>query len=452
MGNERSQLETTPQTRTTSQVPSRRKFLHTTSALAASGALTGAMGIARAAHPGSSDEIKIGLIGAGGRGTSAAAQAMNTEGPTKLVAVADAFEHRLKACMKQLSSYGEKVDVPKERQYTGFDAYKKVLESDCDLVILATPPGFRPLHFEAAVKAGKHIFMEKPVAVDATGIRRVLEANKIAKEKNLAVAVGLQRRHEQAYIDTVKRIREDNQIGDIVSARALWNGGGVWVRPREPDQSEMAYQMNNWYYFNWLCGDHIVEQHIHNLDVINWIKDGFPVSAQGMGGREFRTGIDHGQIFDHHFVEFTYADDSKLFSQCRHIPECWSKVGETVQGTKGRADVGKGELYDASGKTIWEYGRGGRGGHQQEHHDLFAALRAGKTPNEVEYGAMSTMTSILGRMATYSGKLIQMKDALASEIVISPVDEFHSYDDTPPVVPNGDGHYPVPVPGKSKIV
>ncbi|QDS98411.1 Gfo/Idh/MocA family protein [Adhaeretor mobilis] len=435
-----------------SQSTSRRNFLHTTSALAASGALTGAMGIARAAHPGGSDEIKIGLVGAGGRGTSAAAQAMNTEGPTKLVAVCDAFEHRLKACMKQLSSYGDKVDVPKERQHVGFDAYKKVLESDCDLVILATPPGFRPLHFEAAVAAGKHIFMEKPVAVDATGVRRVLEANKSAVEKNLAVAVGLQRRHEQAYIDTVKRIREDNQIGDIVSARAYWNGGGVWVRPRKPEQSEMAYQMENWYYFNWLCGDHITEQHIHNLDVINWIKDSYPVSAQGMGGREVRTGIDHGQIFDHHFVEFTYADDSKLFSQCRHIPNCWSKVGETVQGTNGRADVGAGEIYDASGKSAWKYGRGGRGGHQQEHHDLFASLRAGKIPNEAEYGAMSTMTSILGRMATYSGKMIQMKDALASELVVSPVDEFHSFDDTPPVVPDSNGRYPLPVPGKTAVV
>ncbi|MEQ8837441.1 MAG: Gfo/Idh/MocA family oxidoreductase, partial [Lacipirellulaceae bacterium] len=386
------------------------------------------------------------------RGSSAAAQAMNTEGPTKLVAVCDAFESRLKQCMKQLSSYGDKIDVPKERQFLGFDGYKKVLESDCDLVILATPPGFRPLHFEAAVKAGKHIFMEKPVAVDAAGVRRVLDNNKIAKEKNLAVAVGLQRRHEKAYIDTVKRIREDKQIGDIVSARALWNGGGVWVRPRKPDQSEMAYQMQNWYYFNWLCGDHIVEQHIHNIDVINWIKDSFPVSAQGMGGREFRDGVDHGQIFDHHFVEFTYEDGSQMFSQCRHIPGCWSSVGETVQGTKGSADVAKGELYGPDGKSIWKFGRGGRGGHQQEHHDLFAALRAGKVPNEGDYGAMSTMTAILGRMATYSGKHIKMKDALASEIVVSPVDQFHSYDDTPPVTPNKNGKYPVPIPGKSSIV
>lgn len=435
----------------------RRKFLQTTGALAATGALASTAGIARAAHPGGDDVIKIGLIGAGGRGSSAAAQAMNTEGPTKLVAVCDAFEDRLKQCMKQLSSYGDKVDVPKERQFLGFDGYKKVLESDCDLVILATPPGFRPLHFEAAVKAGKHIFMEKPVAVDAAGVRRVLEANKTAKEKNLAVAVGLQRRHEQAYIDTVKQIREEKLIGDIVSARALWNGGGVWVRPRKPDQSEMAYQMQNWYYFNWLCGDHIVEQHIHNIDVINWIKDAFPVSAQGMGGREFRTGVDHGQIFDHHFVEFTYEDGSQMFSQCRHIPNCWSSVGETVQGTKGCADVAKGELYEGSDfdkgkKTIWKYGRGGRGGHQQEHHDLFAALRAGKIPNEGDYGAMSTMTAILGRMATYSGKHIKMQDALASEIVIAPVDEFHSYDDTPPVTPDKNGNYPVPVPGKTTTV
>lgn len=432
----------------------RRKFLQTTGALAATGALASAAGITRASHPGGSDEIKIGLIGAGGRGSSAAAQAMNTEGPTKLVAVCDAFEDRLRQCMKQLSSYGDKVDVPKERQFLGFDGYKQVLESDCDLVILATPPGFRPLHFEAAVKAGKHIFMEKPVAVDAAGIRRVLDANKSAKEKNLAVAVGLQRRHEKAYIDTVNKIREEKLIGDIVSARALWNGGGVWVRPRKPDQSEMAYQMQNWYYFNWLCGDHIVEQHIHNIDVINWIKDAYPVSAQGMGGREFRTGVDHGQIFDHHFVEYAYEDGSQLFSQCRHIPDCWSSVSESLQGTKGRAffDGKTAELTDNAGKPLWKFGRGGRGGHQQEHHDLFAQLRAGKIPNEGDYGAMSTMTAILGRMATYSGKHIKMQDALASEIVIAPVDEFHSYDDTPPVTPDKNGHYPVPVPGKTTTV
>ncbi len=214
----------------------------------------------------------------------------------------------------------------------------------------------------------------------------------------------------------------------------------------------MEYQMRNWYYFNWLCGDHIVEQHIHNLDVINWLKGGVPISANGQGGREVRTGKEHGQIFDHHFVEFTYEDGSKMFSQCRHIQNCWNSVSEHAHGTKGTANISGQLIRDANGEKLWAYGRGGGDGHQQEHHDLFADIRKGVLPNEAEYGAMSTMTSILGRMATYSGKQIDMKDARASEIVIAPVDKFTSYDDTPPVVPDENGNYPVPVPGVTVTV
>ncbi|MDC0935759.1 Gfo/Idh/MocA family oxidoreductase [Pirellulales bacterium] len=440
-----------PNNRTVNSRSSRREFLHTSSALAAGAALTGGIAAANTFHAGGSDEIKLGLIGAGGRGTGAAAQAMNTEGPTRLVAACDAFDDRLQDCLEKLGSYGDKVDVPKERQFTGFDGYKKVLESDCDLIILATPPGFRPLHFEAAVAAGKQIFTEKPVAVDGAGVRRFLKANEKAREKNLAVAVGLQRRHEQAYVDTIRRL-QDGAIGDINSMRAYWNSGGVWTRPRKPDMSEMEYQMRNWYYFNWLCGDHIVEQHIHNLDVCNWLKNDFPAVAQGMGGRQVRTGKDHGEIFDHHFVEFTYGDGSKMFSQCRHIEDCWSSVSEAAHGAAGWAQIDTGKIYDRAGKVTWSFGRGGRGGHQQEHHDLFAALRAGKIPNEGEYGAMSTMTSILGRMATYSGKEIKMKDALASEIIVAPVDDYHTFADSPPVMPNADGRYAAPMPGSTLTV
>lgn len=434
---------------------SRRDFLRASSALAASGTLATAFGDqGGGVHPGGSDEIKIGLIGAGGRGTGAAAQAMNTEGPTRLVAACDAFDDRLQDCLKKLSSsYGDKVDVPKERQFAGFDGYQHVLESDCDLVILATPPGFRPLHFEAAVIAGKHVFMEKPVAVDGAGVRQVLETTKKAKEKNIAVAVGLQRRHEQAYIETIKRLQDSNAgIGDILAMRAYWNSGGVWVRPRKSEWSEMEYQMRNWYYFNWLCGDHITEQHIHNLDVCNWLKNGYPVEAHGLGGRQVRTGKEHGQIFDHHAVEFTYEDGSKLFSQCQHIQDCWTSVSEAAHGSNGSCQIDQAEIYDATGKQTWAFGRGGRGGHQQEHHDLFAALRAGKIPNEGEYGAMSTMTSILGRMATYSGKLIKMKDALASDKQLAPVDDYHSFADTPPVLPDDNGRYPVPEPGSTTVI
>ena len=259
---------------------------------------------------------------------------MNTEGATKLVALADAFPDKVQKTLRGLKGqHPEKVDVPAERQFAGFDAYKKVLETDCDIVILATSPGFRPLHFEAAINAGKHVFMEKPVAVDPAGVRRVVAAAKKAKQENLAVAVGLQRRHERRYRETIKRL-QDGAIGDIVLTRAYWNGGGVWTRPRQAEQTEMAYQMRNWYYFNWLCGDHITEQHIHNLDVINWLMDGYPVKAQGQGGRQVRTGIDNGEIYDHHMIEFTYANGSKMLSQCRHIRNTWGSVSEHAHGTQ----------------------------------------------------------------------------------------------------------------------
>ncbi len=435
-----------------SKRPSRRKFMKDTSILVAAGAVAGPLQRANAAHPFGDDTIRIGLIGCGGRGSGAAAQAMNTAGPTKLVAVGDAFDNRIQQCLRALQrDHSDKLDVPAERQFVGFDAYQKVLECDVDLVILATPPGFRPQHFEAAIESGKHVFMEKPVAVDAAGVRRVLATTALAKQRNLAVAVGLQRHHEQKYQETIQRLH-DGAIGDVICTRVYWNGGGVWVRERQEDQTEMEYQMRNWYYFNWLCGDHINEQHIHNLDVGNWVKNAYPISANAMGGREVRNGRNHGQIFDHHFVEYTYDDGSKMFSQCRHIPHCWNSVAEHAHGTNGSCNISGAKIYGSDGKETWRYGAGGAGGHQEEHHDLFAALRRGEIPNEGEYGAMSTMTAILGRMASYSGQVITMEDALASQLVESPVDQLTSFEDTPPVTPDENGLYPIPVPGVTEVL
>ena len=435
-----------------SKKSTRRNFMKDSSLIVAGSAVASQLVVPQHAHAAFGDDtIKIGLVGCGGRGTGAANQAMNTAGKTKLIAMADAFEDKVKSSLRGLSrEHGDKLDVPEERQFSGFDAYKKVLETDCDLVILATPPGFRPLHVEAAINAGKNVFMEKPVAVDAAGVQRVLEATRMAKQKNLALAVGLQRRHEDRYKETIKRL-QDGMIGDIMLGRVYWNGGGVWTRPRKEGQTEMEFQMRNWYYFNWLCGDHICEQHIHNLDVMNWLKEGFPVAANGQGGREVRTSKEHGQIFDHHFVEFTYEDGTKMFSQCRHIQNCWNSVSEFAHGTKGTSNIGGATINDANGDQLWQYGKGGGGGHQQEHHDLFADIRKGIIPNEGEYGAMSTMTSILGRMATYSGKSISMKDALSRGRTVSPIDQYSSFDDAPPVSPNEDMTYPVPVPGKYKV-
>ena len=431
----------------------RRNFLKKSSlAIAGTAAMTN---ITKAAWVSSDDTIKLGLIGCGGRGRGAANQAMNTKGPTSLVAMADAFDDQLQSARRTLvEQHSDKVDVPDERQFVGFDAYAKVLEQDLDLVILATPPGFRPLHFEAAVNKGKHVFMEKPVAVDAAGVQRVLDATRKAKQDDLLVQVGLQRRHETRYRETIKRL-QDGAIGDINFMRAYWNGAGVWTRPRKPGQTEMEYQMRNWYYFNWLCGDHITEQHIHNLDVINWLKNGFPVEAEGMGGRQVRTSKEHGEIFDHHMIEFTYADGSRMLSQCRHIPGCKNSVSEWAHGSKGTCNISGQKIQMANGET-WKFNKkemapGEPGGHQNEHHDLFRDLRAGKLPNDGEYGAMSTMTSILGRMATYSGKAIKMDKALAQGRVVSPVDKFTRFDQDPPVMPLDDMTYRIPVPGKENV-
>ena len=431
----------------------RRGFLKTSAAATAGAAVLG--DLAARAYASSEDLIKVALIGCGGRGRGAAVQALRTEGNVKLVAVADAFkdnaESGLQAITKEMEDQPERLDVKPDAVFGGFDAYQKVLGMpDVKLVILATPPGFRPLHFEAAIRAGKHVFMEKPVAVAAPGVRQVLAAGELAKEKNLAVGVGLQRHHQLGYIETIKRL-QDGEIGDIHTARAYWNMGELWLRARKPEQTELEWQMRNWYYFNWLCGDHINEQHIHNLDVINWVKGQYPVRAIGMGGRQVRTSKDFGEIFDHHFVEFEYADGSRMFSQCRQIPGCWNSVSEHVQGTKGRSDISANEIR--SGDATWRFKptTKPKDPYQQEHDDLFASIRAGKPLNEAENGALSTMTSILGRMATYSGKEIFWKDAIASELKLANLN-FSSMQDEAPVKPLPDGSYAIPVPGVTKVL
>jgi myo-inositol 2-dehydrogenase/D-chiro-inositol 1-dehydrogenase len=436
-------------------VVSRRSFLRQSSTAVAGGAFLGALPIERLAHgaisPG--DTIRVALVGCGGRGSGAANQALSTTGDTKLVAVADVFKDRLESGLNNLKSqHSDKVDVSEEHKFVGFEGYKKAIAL-ADLVILATPPGFRPMQFEEAIRQGKHVFMEKPVAVDAAGVRKVLAAAEEAKKKNLKVGVGLQRRHQLGYLETMKRLH-DGAIGDITSMRCYWNGTTPWVRTRAELEkkagrklTEMEYQMRNWYYFVWICGDHIVEQHIHNLDVINWVKRGYPVRAHGMGGCEVRKGPDFGEIFDHHAVEFEYEDGSRCFSQCRHINGCWSSVSEAVTGTKGSCDVSG---YTIRGENAWRFREKGRDPYQQEHDDLFAAIRDDKPYNEAEYGAMSTMTAILGRMATYSGKVLEMKDALNSTIETMP--PTLAWDAEPLVKPGEDGMYPRAVPGRTKVV
>jgi myo-inositol 2-dehydrogenase/D-chiro-inositol 1-dehydrogenase len=425
---------------------SRRSFIKRSSAVLATGAVGTGLALSRSAHAFGSDTIRVGLIGAGGRGVGAARQALNTEGSTSLVAIGDVFDHRLQGAMRNLeSAHPGKIEIGPDQRFVGLDAFQGVLASDCDLVILATPPGFRPQHFEAAIEAGKHVFMEKPVAVDAPGVRRVLAANEKAKEKGLAVAVGLQRHHESGYRETIKFLQE-GAIGDIILTRVYWNMGPLWVRNRRPDQSELSYQLDNWYYFNWLCGDHIVEQHIHNLDVSNWLMGAYPAEAQGQGGRQVRTAKEYGQIYDHHFVEYTYPNGTKMLSQCRQIEGCWGSVSEHAHGTKGWCDISGGKIYDAKGEVVWR-APANEDGWQQEHHHLFADLRKGDIPNEGEYGALSTMTAIMGRMATYSGKRLTWEECLASDVSLADIDSLNRFDDPAPVQPDAEGYYPVPQPG-----
>ena len=431
----------------------RRDFVKQGSMLA--GAIAAAPIISRANFfSGSDDVIKVAVIGCGGRGTGAAVQALMSKQNVKIVAMADAFKDRLDECYKNVreelanAGPGTKgiLDVPENRKFVGFDGYLKAIPL-ADVVILATPPGFRPIHFEEAIKQGKHIFMEKPVATDPAGVQRVLAAAKIAKQKKLNVVVGLQRHYQDSYRALFAK---KDMIGDITSMQAWWNNDGVWTRPRKAGQTEMEYQMRNWYYFVWLCGDHITEQHIHNLDVINWFKNGYPVKAQGFGGRQVRKSKEHGEIFDHHYVEFHYADGSILNSQCRHMPGTSSKVDELLVGTKGKIYCDAARITDLRGKTIFQFDKSKeRNPYQTEHDELFAAIAKGEYKYaDAENGAYSTMTSILGRMATYSGQIIDWDKAINSGLNLHP--SVYAFDAAAPVNPGPDGFYPVPVPGVTK--
>ncbi len=443
----------------------RRDFLKATGLIAGGAMLKPMSGYG--ANSNVDDVIRVALIGCGGRGTGAAAQALSTVQNVQVVAMADAFKDRLDDSYKNLTAkkykdaFGKivdtktKVNVPEERKFVGFDAYKKAIAlKDVDVVILATPPGFRPWHFEEAVKNNKQIFMEKPVATDAPGIRKVLEVAEEAKRKKLNVVVGLQRHYQANYLEAIKRIK-DGAIGDIVGGQVYWVGSSPWVRERKPEYTEMEYQMRNWYYFNWLCGDHISEQHVHNIDVANWVKGGYPVKIQGTGGRQVRTGKEYGEIFDHHTLDMVYDDGTVISSQCRQFQGTWNRVDEAFVGTKGRIDSFDGKktvLQNYSGGVIYQHNdKNDINPYQVEHDKLFEAVAKGEYKYaDAENGAKSTMTSIMGRMATYSGKMITWDEAINSNINLFP--DRLAWDAMPKVVPGPDGNYPVAIPGKTQVI
>jgi myo-inositol 2-dehydrogenase/D-chiro-inositol 1-dehydrogenase len=436
----------------------RREFLARSAGWTAG--LAGGLSLAQSAHA-AGGELKIGLVGCGGRGTGAVRDALSTHGPIKLVAMGDVFDDRLQRSLKGLKSVeeiGSRVEVPEDRRFIGFDAYQKVLATDIHIVLLATPPAFRPLHYAAAIAAGKHVFMEKPCCVDGPGYRLVMETNRLADAKSLRVVVGLQRRHQKSYLAGIKRVH-DGEVGDIILIRTYFNmpGRGPNYDRRQPEMSEMEWQIRHWGMFTWLSGDHIVEQAVHEIDIANWMKkDEPPIKANGMGGRQVRIGCGNGQIFDHHFVEYVYADGSRHYAQAKQQPGGWSHVSDTVHGTKGTLTVGSGPYGMGGAADYANPADRGEGGptdtpYRQEHQDLVDAIRNGTPLNDGYHGAKSSMTAVLGRMATYSGAEVTWEQATESKLELAPGLASYTLASTAPVVADAEGNYPIAVPGMTKV-
>ena len=426
---------------------SRRDFLK---ASAVAGALAGGLSVARSAHAAGSDVLKIGLIGCGGRGSGAAANALTADPNTKLVAMGDAFADRIETSVANLTKqFGERVDVPAERRFAGFDAYQKVLDSGIDVVCLAETPHFRPKHLKAAVDAGKHIFCEKPVAVDAPGIRSILATSEEAKKKGLNIVSGLCWRYHTAVQETMNRIL-DGAIGDIIAMQELYLCAHAGFRERDPSWSEMEYQIRNWYYFTWLSGDHNVEQHVHSLDKALWaMHDQPPLQAFGMGGRQVRTDASkYGDIFDHHAVCYEWPNGVRAYSYTRQQGGCFNETSDIFLGTKGRANILKNVI---EGPNAWKYESKVKCNmYVAEHEALFKAIRAGTPINNGQYMAYSTMLAILGRMVNYTGKQITWEQAINSQQTLAPA--AYAWDAEPPTKPDANGNYPVAMPGVTPLV
>lgn len=418
----------------------RREFLKA-SAVAA-GALAADLAFQGGVHAAGNDVIKIGIVGCGGRGTEATTQCLDADPNMKLVAIGDAFEDRAKGLIDRLTKdgYKDKMDIG-DRKFIGLDAYRNVIDN-CDLVLLATPPGFRPIHIEAVVAAKKHLFCEKPVAVDGAGIRRVLKAYETAMQNKTAVVAGTQRRHENKYLESMKRIH-GGDLGEILAARCYWNQGALWHKDRQQGQSDLDWQLRNWLYFTWLSGDHICEQHVHNLDVINWAMQAHPVKAQGMGGRQVRTGPEFGHIYDHFCIEYEYPNGAHLMSMCRQIENTKGDVSEWVTGSKGRWGT-PGFRPSIVGEKEWKNdAKKDNAPYKQEHIDLVKSIRDGKPLNELKNVAESTLTAIMGRMAAYTGVEVTWEAALNSKLELMPANLAW------------DMKLPVPdvaMPGKTKLV
>ena len=441
----------------------RRNFLKTSGSALAGAALAAPLARPRPGYAAEDNTIKIALVGCGGRGTGAAANALSTKGTTKLVAVADVFPHRVENSFKELSiKFAPQLDVSPDRRFVGFDAFKRAIDllGKGDVVLLATPAAFRPIHFDYAVARGVNVFMEKSFAVDAPGLRRILRVGELAAQKNLKVASGLMWRHDPPREEVVQRIH-DGAIGDIILLRTYRMHGPVGFHPRQPDQTLLAHQITNYSCFNWLNASFFVDWLIHNLDVCCWAKNAWPVSAQGQGARVARTHPD--EMLDQYSVEYTFADGTKLFAQGRHNSGCWDIFSDFAHGTKGSAvlmdnlGAAKSRIYSgqaqASENLLWRHQGATDSPYQLEHDLFFDAIRNDKPYNETKRAAEACLVSIMGRMAAESGQVINYDEALASNLELAPgLEQITSLDAPPPIVPDANGKYPIPVPGQAKVL
>ena len=438
----------------------RRKFLQQTGGALAGATLASA--ISQRAYAGEDNTIKIALVGCGGRGNGAVREALQTAGPTKLVAVADFFEERVRSCVTRLSHepLAKQVEVPPERQFFGLDAYKKAIDAIAPggLVLLATPPAFRPIHVEYAVAQGCHVFMEKSFAVDAPGIRRVLKAGELATQKKLKIAGGLRCRHDEPLEEAIGQMQK-GLIGDVVTLWAYREHGPVGFSPKPAGMSELGHQIRNYSCYTWLNGSFFLDWLIHNIDICCWIKGAWPVSAQGQGGRQVRTEPD--QLFDHYSVEFTFPDGTRMMAQGRGMNNCWDFFGVVVHGTKGSAVLGEGQglprIYKGyrpeHAEQIWKPAKAQyKNPYQIEHDLLFAAIRNDTPYNEAEFSAKAAMAGIMGRMAAESGREIKWSEALASNLELAPGLDKLTMSSPPPVVPDAQGRYPIAMPGYTKVL
>ena len=407
--------------------PSRRDVLRTGGSAAFLGA---AMPFAIGSPLSRSKVLRVGLVGCGGRGTGAAADALRADPDTELVALGDTFEDHLLRSLGNLKKAGdiaERVKVDPEHCFVGFDAYRQVTDA-CDVVLLATSPHFRPLHMAYAVEQGKHLFVEKPVATDAPGVRSILASARIAREKGLSVVSGLCYRYHNAKRETVKRIHE-GAIGDVVAMKTSYNTGGLWHRGRQDSWSEMEYQIRNWLYFTWLSGDHIAEQHIHSLDKLAWVMDGYPVEATASGGRIVRTDEKYGNIYDHFNTAYKWANGVEGFSSCRQWVGAASDVSDHIYGSEGRAEL-QSHRIERNGEKRWRHRSDEPDNmYQNEHNELFASIRSGQPIDNSEYMANSTLMAIMARMSAYTGKTVTWEEAMNSELDLSP--EAYVWGDAP---------------------